>query len=93
MSPRLRSDISGVPIAPARRVGRVLIVDRCPHCGRRHVHGDGGERDGHSGFRGHRYGHCRDPRAAGIGYVLLELAVPKAYPVATPFRRPAAPPG
>ncbi len=42
-----------------------LIVDRCPHCGRRHVHG-GGPVDGD--HDGHRASDCRAGFA--IGYFL-----------------------
>jgi hypothetical protein len=42
--PRRRVDWSGeVPVVAVRRRGRLLIL-QCPHCGKRHVHGDGGRR-------------------------------------------------
>jgi hypothetical protein len=41
-----------------------LIVDCCPHCGKRHLHGGGG---GATPEGGHRAAHCY----AGRGYVLV----------------------
>ncbi len=45
-----------------------LIVDRCPHCGKRHVHG-GGSIDGDlRHYDGHRVSDCQE--GFGIGYFL-----------------------
>jgi quercetin dioxygenase-like cupin family protein len=59
------------PLVPVRRSrsGRGLIVDKCPHCFERHVHGAAGER---GPWHGHRAAHCRDPLDARVGYVLVE---------------------
>jgi hypothetical protein len=58
------------PLVPVRRRGHQLIVDRCPHCFERHVHGDGGKHSG--GNHGHRLAHCRVRENGNAGYILLE---------------------
>jgi hypothetical protein len=63
-----RNSSGAAPIVPVRRRGHQLIVERCPHCGRRHVHGDGGQ--GSPGMHGHRVAHCRERKDASVGYVL-----------------------
>jgi hypothetical protein len=64
------------PEASARLVGKpqgyLWIVDVCPLCGQRHVHG-GGPLDGDPNqLLGHRDAHCA-PRAASqpSGYILV----------------------
>lgn len=57
---------------PAWRHGRrnsmwTLTVERCPLCGKRHVHGGG---DGETPTLGHRVAHCVD----GTGGYVLTLA-------------------
>jgi hypothetical protein len=69
------------PLVHVRRRGRLLIL-QCPHCRKRHVHGDGGQRG--RGMHGHRLAHCRNPRDAGVGYVLVEVSEPQTVPTARP---------
>jgi hypothetical protein len=71
-----RLGTSDAPAVPVRRRGRQLIVEQCPHCGRRHVHGDGGRRE--RGWHGHRVAHCRERQA--IGYHLVECSEPETIP-------------
>lgn len=67
----LNADQLAAPIVPAvahrSRPGAAwsLIVAKCPHCGRRHLHGGG---VGEQPEGGHRIAHC----VAGgrVGYVL-----------------------
>jgi hypothetical protein len=62
------------------RCGCCLVINRCPFCGKRHVHGDAG--DPGPGFHGHRLGHCREWQTAQVGYVLVECATPVTYTLA-----------
>jgi hypothetical protein len=89
-----RSSSAASPLVPVRRSrsGRGLVVDKCPFCFERHVHGAAGERGrgpGRSIWHGHRLAHCRAPRDAGVGYVLVEVAEPRSFPCARPYRKPA----
>jgi len=56
--------LAEIPVVRGRRDGNLLIVDPCPHCGGRHIHGAAGE-------GGHRQAHC-----VGVenrGYFLEEV--------------------
>jgi hypothetical protein len=76
------------PVVPVRRRGHTLIVERCPYCGRRHVHGDAGRRE--RGEHGHRLAHCRERTAGNPGYVLVETAAPRAFQRARPLAKAPA---
>lgn len=54
------------PLVEARQKGGLLIIARCPFCGKRHVHGAGG------GY-GHRVSHCIGFETPG--YVLVSEQV------------------
>jgi hypothetical protein len=64
------------PVVAVRRsqCGCQLIVERCPFCNERHVHGDGGNR--RRGNHGHRLSHCRRPPTPDAGYLLVEVSEP-----------------
>jgi hypothetical protein len=61
-----------MPIVPVRRSrsGRGLIVDECPHCFERHIHGAAGKSG--PGEHGHRVAHCRSQDGNCAGYDLIE---------------------
>jgi hypothetical protein len=67
---RPNNSSGGVPVVPVRRSGHQLIIETCPYCKERHVHGDGGEHSG--GSHGHRVAHCRMREDGGAGYILIE---------------------
>jgi hypothetical protein len=51
--------------------GFLWVVERCPACGQKHVHG-GGPADGNPrDLLTHRVGHCRS--TAARGYILTEV--------------------
>jgi hypothetical protein len=59
---------------PARlvkgRTGYLWVIDRCPHCHKRHEHGGGGLAEDPRRYLGQQAAHCaRPPRA---GYELSE---------------------
>jgi hypothetical protein len=59
------------------RRGDLLVIESCPHCGDRHVHGAAGKAD--CGDHGHRLGHCWKPEALAhisTGYRLYEPCPP-----------------
>jgi hypothetical protein len=94
MNARVASPPAGfeTPVVPVRRSrsGRQLIIDACPYCGKRHTHGDGGQRE--RGWHGHRVAHCRkQPAGMSAGYIIVETSPLISYPCAVPYRRPARP--
>jgi hypothetical protein len=56
------------------RCGCCLIVDVCPFCRKRHVHGAAAQH-----HHGHRIAHCRKPPFHGAGYALIEVSTPVTY--------------
>lgn len=46
-------------------------VEKCPFCGKVHVHGAGSEGDDPYGFLGHRLTHCGDGVPDNNGYILV----------------------
>jgi hypothetical protein len=56
------------PTVTVRRRGRQLVIKRCPHCRRRHVHGDAGRV---CGDMGHRLSHCLPPYDDRSYYLFL----------------------
>jgi hypothetical protein len=67
----LEKDENGVCIVDASRsrCGRLLIIDRCPFCGRKHTHGMPS---------GHRVPHCPRPLGPSGGYLVREKGPPAA---------------
>lgn len=70
-----------------RRGTKQFVIERCPHCGKRHYHG-AGPADAHPAlFEGHRVAHCaRGEDRFGVGYYLrwdgTEIERATARPVA-----------
>ena len=59
--------------------GAVWVVEQCPYCGERHVHGGGGPNEDPRRFLGHRVPHCDLQKLpVGVnpspGYVLREAS-------------------
>jgi hypothetical protein len=65
------------PLVPVHRArcGCCLVIDCCPHCGKRHTHGAAGRPKRGLQFHGHRLAHCADA-PIGAGYWLVEPATP-----------------
>lgn len=61
-----------------------LIVERCPHCQKRHKHGAG--RDPKNPLYGHRTGHC-DRDIEQPGYLLVAPGTPTVPPASEPQSR------
>ncbi len=51
-----------VKVRDGRGWGWAWVVDRCPFCGMRHIHGGGGRDDNPSDFLGARASHCKSRR-------------------------------
>ena len=56
-------------IAKARLHDYVWIVDKCPHCGRHHMHPAGGPGENAKTFLGHQTTSCHPD-----GYILVDAS-------------------
>jgi hypothetical protein len=61
------ADVKQWKSAPARLVDNHWVVEKCPHCGKRHVHGAGAGKEDPHNFLGHRNLYCHPD-----GYILVE---------------------
>lgn len=66
------------------------LIDRCPYCGRPHLHTAGDGTTDPRGHLGRRESHCQEWRA-GYDYVLTEDWRTPVEPPARPARKPVGP--
>lgn len=71
----LRRFETAIPVMARLKRGRegwLWVVEKCPYCGERHVHGGGGLDDDPVRFLGDRAAPCKQSNDLRVAYVLVQ---------------------